>query len=315
MSDLKTITLIIPVYNESASLPEFLRELSLKTVTLPYHFNYLVIDDGSTDGVDVFLQTAVQQYPQLTVLSFSRNFGKEAAITAGLDHCQGDACIIMDADFQHPFAMLDVFLQEWQNGYEVVYGIQTDRQHESWLRRAAGKLFYKVLGKFSEVNLPANAGDFRLMDRKVVDAMKGLREKNRYMKGLYAWVGFKALGVPFIAEKRFSGESSWNYRKLLKLALTGIFSFTSFPLRVWALIGFFIAGVFFILTLYILIKTLIFGDDMPGYASIMTAIGLLSGIQLISIGIVGEYIAMIFNETKNRPTYIIRDILKFPDKK
>lgn len=310
MTELKTIAIIIPVYNEKDSLPDFLRELTLKTASLPYHFNYLVINDGSTDGVGEFLQTAVHQYPQLTVLSFSRNFGKEAAITAGLDYCQGDACIIIDADFQHPFALLDIFLTEWQNGYDIVYGSQTLRKHESYLRRILGKLFYKLIGQFSEVQLPANAGDFRLMDRKVIDAMKHLKEKNRYMKGLYCWVGFKALSVPFVAEERFSGESSWSYRKLLKLALTGIFSFTSFPLRICAYIGFSLAGIFLILTLYILIKTLIFGDDMPGYASIMTAIGLLSGIQLISIGIVGEYIAMIFNETKNRPTYIVRDIIR-----
>ena len=243
----------------------------------------------------------------MKIIHFSRNFGKEAALTAGLDVSTGDAVVLLDSDFQHPVNLLSTFYDYWQQGYDMVYGVRQCRKQESFFKRKGALLFYKMIGYSSGVAIPVDAGDFRLMSRRVVDAIGRIPERARFMKGIYAWVGFKSLGVPFQVQERYAGVSQWNYRKLTNLALAGITSFSTFPLRFMAGFGLLISVVAFLYVFYITGKTFILGSDLPGWPTIVAAIMGFSGVQLISLGILGEYIAGIFFEVKRRPLYLVKD--------
>ncbi len=245
----------------------------------------------------------------ITIIDFSRNFGKEAALTAGIDHAIGDAVIPMDADLQHPPELLPVLLEKWEEGYEVVLAQRTSRHTDHFAQKFAARLFYKLHQKISQIHMPADVGDFRLMDRRVVDAVKQLRENNRFMKGIFAWVGFKSVLVPFEVEARSTGHSSFNVWKLWNLALDGITSFSTVPLRVWTYLGGLVSLTAFLYASYIFVRTLVYGVDTPGYASLMIAILFLGGVQLIGIGVLGEYLGRVYSEVKARPAYIIRQII------
>lgn len=300
------ISCIVPAYNEAAGIKKFLQTLVTKLQSLHHPYEIIVIDDGSKDQTSVIVEAlANESNNSIKLISFSRNFGKEIALTAGLEHASGDAVIIIDADFQHPLDLIPIFLEKWSEGYDMVYGIRKDRKNETATKRAFSQLFYKLLGLSANINIPPNAGDFRLLDRAVVASLNTCKERSRFMKGLYAWVGFNSVAVPFDVQERTTGKSSWSFFKLTKLGIGGIISFSDLPLQVWGFIGFVISAISFAYGLYIVLKTLIFGVDVPGYATIVVAIMFFGGIQLLSIGILGEYIARIFNEVKNRPAYII----------
>lgn len=299
------ISCVVPVYNEEAVVADFIVALQQALSELTNRFEIIMVDDGSRDRT----VEKIQQIPpdnHVKLLALSRNFGKEIALTAGIEHVQGDVTILMDADFQHPVGVIKDFLHQWVNGYDMVYGIRQSRESESWLKRNFANLFYWLMGKMSSIDMPRNAGDFRLMDRKITDAIKQFPERTRFMKGLYAWVGFKATGVPFEVNERAAGQSSWGFIRLAELAITGIASFSDIPLRVWSMVGFVISLISLIYAIYILTVTLLYGADLPGFPTLVVAIMFLGGIQLLSVGILGEYIARIFTEVKQRPKYLLR---------
>ena len=300
------ISCVVPVHNEEQNIQPFLEALKPKIASFSSHYEILIIDDGSNDDTRNQLAPFLED-TRTKLIQFSRNFGKENAITAGIQICQGDIAIIVDADFQQPLSVIDQFIDKWQEGFDMPYGLRKDRNNEKPWRRWLTNRFYKILGLLSEVEIPADAGDFRLLDRRVIEAIKQCPENSRFMKGLYAWSGFSDIAVPFEMQKRASGKSSWSVYRLFDLALTGIFSFSDLPLRIWSLIGLTISSISFVYDLWIVFKTLMFGAQVPGYATTVVAIIFFGGIQLISIGILGEYIARIFREVKNRPLYIIRD--------
>jgi len=306
------ISCIIPVYNEELNICTFFSKLQACLYDLTSHFEIIVIDDGSRDATVARLLQLPKEY-NVKLLQFSRNFGKETALMAGLDHAAGDVAILMDADFQHPMALLPTFLMQWGEGYEMVYGIRQNRDIESSVKRNLAKLFYWLMAKLTKMDVPSNAGDFRLLDRKVINALNSFKERTRFMKGLYAWVGFKKMAVPYEVQARVAGKSSWGLAKLTELAITGITSFSNVPLRVWGFIGFIISFVSFLYAIYIVTVTLLYGADLPGYPTIVVAIMFFGGIQLLSIGILGEYIARIFTEVKQRPKYILEQKYGFEE--
>lgn len=304
------ISCIVPVHNEAAGISLFIEALKTALQSLTNRFEIILIDDGSQDeSQKVITETLVNK--EVKLIAFSRNFGKESALTAGLLYCQGDVAILIDADFQHPLEILPVFLEKWAEGYDMPYGLRNSRDNESRIKRWFTHQFYRLMGHVSEVPLPPDAGDFRLLDRRVIDALNNCHENNRFMKGLYAWVGFNAIAVPYDVQERLAGTSSWSFTKLFNLALTGLISFSDAPLRVWSLIGSFISGIAFIYAIWIIVKTLVFGVDTPGYATIIVAIMFFGGVQLISVGILGEYIARIFREVKKRPSFIVSKTIGF----
>lgn len=306
------ISCIVPVHNEAEGISHFVLKLKEKLQTLSQQFEIILIDDGSKDDSSSIIEGLLDD--EVKLIAFSRNFGKENALTAGLQYCQGDVAILVDSDFQHPFDLFDVFLEKWAEGYDMPYGVRKDRSNESRTKRWFAHQFYRLLGLLSEIKVPSDAGDFRLLDRRVIDALNECHEYSRFMKGLYAWVGFKGIAIPYNVQDRFAGTSSWSFFKLFDLALTGIISFSDAPLRIWSLIGAFISSVSFIYAIWIIFKTLLFGVDVPGYATIVVAIMFFGGIQLISVGILGEYIARIFREVKKRPQFIVAKAIGFKDK-
>lgn len=298
------ISCIVPVYNEQANVETFFPLLVQTIEKITKHFEIIVIDDGSRDDT-VAKILGLPKSLRIKFIKLSRNFGKEIALTAGLDHCKGDVAVIIDGDFQHPIEVIPEFVQQWGQGYDMVYGVRHNRNHESKLKRNFAEIFYWLMGKITKITIPNNAGDFRLLDRKVIDAINRFQESSRFMKGLYAWVGFKSIAVPFEVKERSAGKSGWGFYHLTELALTGITSFSDVPLRVWGFIGFLISFVSLVYAIYIVTVTLLFGADLPGFPSIIVAVMFLGGIQLLSIGILGEYIARIFTEVKQRPKYFI----------
>ncbi|HLX64303.1 MAG TPA: glycosyltransferase family 2 protein [Planctomycetota bacterium] len=299
-----SISCVIPACNESANLRLLIPQLAETLATLTDRFEIVVVDDGSTDDSAATLVGLRENFPVKCVF-LSRNFGKEAALTAGIDEATGDVVVLMDADFQHPVSLIPEFIAKWREGYEMVYGVLKDRAHESFVKRTLTRAFYTLLSKVARIPIQPDAGDFRLLDRKVVESLKALPERNRFMKGLYAWVGYKSIAVPFQVEERRTGRSKFKYRHLTRLALAGMISFSELPLRLSAIAGLLISLVSMSYGLYILVRTLIFGADLPGWATLVVAITFLNGIQLLAIGVVGEYIASIFNEVKGRPNYVI----------
>ena len=308
----KMISCVIPIFNEEAVLPQFIAALDQTLKELSYPYEIVLVDDGSEDNTLTIMQQLRTQFP-IHYLRFSRNFGKEKALSAGLDHAKGDAVILLDGDFQHPLALLAEFVVHWEQGYDMVYAVRQNRADESWLKRTCAKAFYQFTSRINRINIPANAGDFRLLDRKIVNALQKLPERNRFMKGLYSWVGFKQIAIPFEVQPRTLGTSQWSFYSLLDLAITGITSFTAFPLRMIALGGIGVATLAILYALWIILSTLIFGIQTPGWATIVTTITFFGGLQLFALGVVGEYIGRVFDEVKHRPHYIIDEEASFDD--
>lgn len=306
----KRISCVVPIYNEAMLIVAFIEALDVTLKALQYPYEILLIDDGSQDNTQDIILTLKSKYP-IRYIRFSRNFGKEAALSAGIDEAVGDAVILMDADFQHPLDLLPRFVKEWEAGFDMAYAVRQSRADEGFIKRACTKLFYKFAPKIKRVTIPPNAGDFRLLDRKIVNALKLLPERNRFMKGLYSWVGFKQVAIPYQVQARLAGHTRWSFTSLLDLAITGITSFTAFPLRMIALGGSAIAILALTYALWIVLSTLMFGITTPGWATIVTALSFFGGLQLFAIGVVGEYIGRIFDEVKQRPNYIIDESLSF----
>ncbi|MBP6598120.1 MAG: glycosyltransferase family 2 protein [Giesbergeria sp.] len=298
------LSCVVPAYNEAGHLAEFLQALHACASALTPDFEILVVNDGSRDHTR---EVALAQAEALGVryLEFSRNFGKEAALSAGIDHARGNAILLIDSDFQHPLELVPRMVDLWRSGYDMVYGVITDRAAESGLKRLGTDVFYRLMGFGSDIHIPRNAGDFRLMDRKVVQALKALPERNRFMKGLYAWVGFQTVALPFVPAERHSGQSSFNLRRLGSLALLGMTSFTTLPLRFWGVVGACLSVLSIFYGLWIAVETLLFGNPLSGWPTLAASVLLFSGIQLLSIGILGEYIGRIYEEVKGRPVYLL----------
>ena len=305
---MKRISILIPCYNEEKSLPLLYPELVKLMDSEPnYEWELMFVNDGSRDGTLKVLQDLRQQDPRVNYVDLSRNFGKEAAMLAGFDHVTGDCMVIIDADLQHPPTLIHDMIHWWEQGYDDVYAKRKSRGKESWLRKRLSLQFYKILQSSSRFDVLQNVGDFRLLDRCCINALKQLRESQRYTKGMYSWIGFKKKDVEFEQGDRIAGESSWNYRQLFSFAIDGITSFTSAPLRISTIVGFIVSLLAFLYMIYVFIKALIYGDPVQGYPTLVILILFLGGIQLLSLGIIGEYIGRIYNETKNRPDYIVRE--------
>ena len=305
---MKKISILIPCYNEEQSLPLLYPELvKLMDGNTAYDWELMFVNDGSKDNTLECLKQLRQQDARVNYVDLSRNFGKEAAMLAGFDYVTGDCMVIIDADLQHPPTLIPEMIKWWEQGYDDVYARRKTRGKESWLRKRLSLLFYKLLQRASRFEVLQNVGDFRLLDRCCINALKKMRESERYTKGMYSWIGFKKKEVEFKQGDRRAGVSSWSYRKLFSLAIDGITSFTTAPLRISTIAGFVISMCAFLYMIYVFIKALIWGDPVQGYPTLVILILFLGGIQLLSLGIIGEYIGRIYNETKNRPDYIVRE--------
>jgi glycosyltransferase involved in cell wall biosynthesis len=297
-------SVIVPVFNEEKGLDALVARL-VPVMEKLGRFELIFVDDGSRDGTMAVLRSLCAADNRFGGLSFSRNFGKEIAISAGLDQARGDAVIILDADLQHPPEVIAEFVAKWREGFHNVYGVRRDRESESPLRRGFARLFYRIFARFADTELPEGAGDFRLIDRRAVDVLKALPERARFSKGLYAWVGFKAAGVPFDVEERRHGTSRWNFRRLMRFALDGITSFSTVPLRLSIYVG--LVASFFAIAYAVgfIVRTLILGVDVPGFPSLIVSVMFFSGVQLVFLGVIGEYVGRIFEEVKRRPLYVV----------
>lgn len=304
---MKSITILIPAYNEVESFEDIKRCMSQVINDNPdYAWQFLLVNDGSTDHTLQLMIEAHHSDNRYHYIDLSRNYGKEIAIMAGLDHVETDAVIMMDADMQHPIETIPEMIKYWEEGYDDVYA-QREKSDESWLKRYTSKLYYKILQKSTNIPIQKDTGDFRLLDRKCIDALKEMRETDRNNKGMFSWIGYKKKGILYQQNERKHGKSKWSYYKLLNLALTGITSFTTAPLRFASIFGFFVSLLAFAYLAYTVVKTLIYGDPVQGYPTLIVTILFLGGIQLIALGIIGEYLSHIFNETKKRPGYFIRE--------
>lgn len=302
------LSVVIPCYNEESNIDHLFERIEATLKSLKIKYEIVCVNDGSKDRTLERLVEYHQAKPQVKVINLSRNFGKETALTAGLDYAQGAAVIPIDADLQDPPELIGELLAKWREGYDVVYATRRTRHGEGPLKRITAKLFYKIISKVSSVSIPQNTGDFRLLDRKVVEALKQTPERSRFMKGLFAWVGFKQTYILFDRDPRFRGKTTWNYWKLWNFALDGITSFSLVPLKVWSYIGFCIALISFLYASFLIIRTLMSGVDVPGYASVMVAILFFGGIQLLTLGIIGEYLGRVYEEVKRRPLYLVREL-------
>jgi glycosyltransferase involved in cell wall biosynthesis len=304
---MSTISLVVPVFNEIAAIPRFLPALNTVLRHMEgYRFEFVFVNDGSTDGTLDILVEASKRDPRVIVVDLSRNFGKEAALTAGLLEAGGDAVIPMDVDLQDPPEVIPRLVAEWEKGYEVVLARRSDRSSDSFLKRKSAAWFYRVHNLVSEPRIPEDVGDFRLLDRKAVDALRALPERRRFMKGLFSWLGFRTTCIEYTRKPRSAGISKFSGWKLWNFALEGITSFSTMPLRVWTYLGLLVAALAFGYLAFIVSETLLTGVDVPGYASLLATILFLGGVQLIGIGVLGEYVGRIYIESKQRPVYLVR---------
>ncbi len=305
---MKKVTILIPCYNEEASLDALYKALKqLMDSQSDYSWEVLMVNDGSKDHTIDVIRQLRERDKRICYVNLSRNFGKENAMLAGFDYATGDCMVIMDADLQHPPSAIPEMLAKWEEGYEDVYAKRITRGKESWLRKQFSLFYYHMLNHMTRVEILENVGDFRLLDRKCINSLKELRETQRYTKGMYCWIGFKKTEISFEQGDRLAGESSFNFLRLLNLAIDGITSFTTAPLRIATIMGLFVSLIAFIFMCYILLTTLIWGEPVQGYPTLITVILFLGGVQLLSLGIIGEYLGRIFYETKGRPVYVVSD--------
>jgi glycosyltransferase involved in cell wall biosynthesis len=301
------LSIVVPLYNEELNIDYLFERLESVLENLSSTYEIVCVNDGSKDNTLKCLVDHHYRNSAIKVVNLSRNFGKEIALTAGIDHAIGAAVIPIDADLQDPPELIGELVNKWREGYDVVYATRRSRQGESWVKKLTALAFYHTIGRMSQVPIPSNTGDFRLLDRKVVEALKQLPERTRFMKGLFAWVGFKQTSVMFDRHPRLKGKTTWNYWRLWNFAIDGITSFSLFPLKVWGYVGIVISLISFIYASFLIIRTIIYGVDWPGYASLMVAILFLGGIQLLTLGIIGEYLGRVYEEVKRRPLYLVRE--------
>ena len=302
-----TFTIIAPIYNELENIPELyprLREVMDRTGE-PWEL--ILVDDGSSDGSTEVIRKLAENDQRVRPVIFARNFGHQIAVTAGVDYSRGDAVIIIDADLQDPPEVILDLIDKWREGYEVVYAVREERQGESWFKRITASIFYRAIFRITDVDIPLDAGDFRLMDKKVITVMQGMREKHRFLRGMSAWVGFRQVGVPYKRQPRYAGETKYPLNQMIKLALNAVTSFSYFPLQLATYLGFIAAGVSVLGILVVAILRLTTGSALLGQATTLIIVLFLGGVQLISLGIIGEYIGRIYDEMKNRPLYIVAE--------
>jgi len=300
------ISVVIPFYNESGLVLPLYDRLSSVLNKTGHSWELICINDGSLDGTLEELLKLRNQDPRVGVVDLSRNFGKEAALTAGLDLAKGDVAIPMDADLQDPPELIPHLLSKWREGYDIVNAVRTERAGETWLKKLTAYGFYRLINRFSPVKIPEDVGDFRLLSRAVVEAVRKLPERRRFMKGIFAWVGFRTVAIPYEREMRLKGKTKWNYWRLWNFALEGITSFSQIPLQLSSYIGFLVSVGAFCYGIFLMIRTLIFGNSVKGYPSLMVAILFLGGVQLMALGVIGEYLGRTYEESKQRPLYVVR---------
>jgi len=308
------ISVVVPLYNEEENIDVLFRRLLAVLEALNTSYEVVCVNDGSRDNTLKNLVEYHQRYPQIKVVNLSRNFGKDIAMSAGIDYSQGMAVIPIDADLQDPPELIAEMIEKWHEGYDVVYASRRVRIGESWFKRFSAEGFYQVINKLSRVSIPPNTGDFRLIDRRVVESIKKMPERQRFMKGIFAWVGYKQTSILFDREPRYQGQTKWNYWKLWNFAIDGITSFSFLPLKVWTYVGLIIALVSLVYASFLILRTIILGIDVPGYASLMVAVLFLGGIQLLTLGIIGEYIGRVYEEVKGQPLYLVRDCYGFENR-
>jgi polyisoprenyl-phosphate glycosyltransferase len=300
------ISVVVPLHNEEPNINYFFERLESVLDRLGLTYEIVCVDDGSKDNTLRQLVAHHHRNSRIKVVSLSRNFGKEVALTAAIDHAIGAAVVPIDADLQDPPELIADMITQWQQGYDVVYATRKSRQGESWLKRFTANVFYRVIGRMSTVEIPRNTGDFRLLDRRVVEVLKQMPERTRFMKGIFAWVGFRQTFILYDRAERYKGRTKWNYWRLWNLAVDGITSFSVLPLKVWSYVGFSLAIAAFLYAMFLIIRTLILGIDVPGYASLMVATLFIGGVQLLTLGIIGEYLGRVYEEVKGRPLYLVR---------
>lgn len=303
------LSIAIPVYNEEAVVPLLYEHLAAVLAKLPYTFEILFVDDGSTDGTFQIIKNLQRQDRRIKAISFSRNFGHQAALTAGIQYATGDAVITMDGDLQHPPSLIPTLIEKWEAGFQIVYTIRESTVDESFFKRFTSRLFYRIINAFSETPIQPSGADFRLLDRSVVRNLNTLEERDRFLRGLIGWMGFSATGVSYTAESRAAGVSKYSTRKMLRLAIDGMMSFSAAPLHLVTYLGLIVSALSFLYGLYSIYAYFFTNLTIPGWTSILVAVLFLGGVQLISIGFVGEYLIRIYNETKGRPLFIIKDSL------
>lgn len=301
------LSIVVPVYNEAEGLAEFHKRVSGVLGSLVFKSEVIYVNDGSTDSSIATLMQLKLSDPRVAIIDLSRNFGKEIALTAGIDHSCGDAVVVIDADLQDPPELIPALIHEWEQGFDVVYAQRSGREGESSLKKATAYAFYRVIQNVSRVSIPKDTGDYRLLSRRAVSALKQLREQHRFMKGLFAWIGFPQKEVRYTRLPRYAGNTKWNYWKLWNFALEGITSFTIAPLKGATYLGISVAIAALISATIIVFKTLVYGNPVAGYPSLMVTMLFLGGVQLVGIGILGEYVGRMFNETKGRPLYLIKN--------
>ena len=312
----KTITILIPAYNEAQVLPKLFARLKALAESVPaYQFEFLFVNDGSRDDTLSLIQEYAKRDPHVSYINLSRNFGKEIAMCAGIDHAAKDALVIIDADLQDPPELIPQMIKHWEEGYDDVYAKRSSRLGESWFKKVTSRIFYKLLQKSTSIPIQQDTGDFRLLDRRCIEALQQFREAERYTKGFFSWIGYKKKEITYVRDPRAAGETKWNYLKLMNLAIDGIVSFTTTPLRISTILGLLVSFAAFVYIIVIIGRTILFGIDLAGYPSMMAVILFLGGVQLLSLGIIGEYIGRIFNETKRRPLYFVEEYHQAKDKK
>ncbi len=307
------ISVVAPFFNEEEAVDRFFQQVIAALQNIDAQWEIVCVDDGSSDHTLQQLLTAARGNSSISVVTLSRNFGKESALTAGIESSSGDVVVLIDADLQDPPILIGEMLTKWREGYDVVYGVRESRNNDSLTKRITAGGFYKIFNSLTSVPVPANTGDFRLMDRRVANRLRELPERTRFMKGLFAWLGYKSTAVYYDRPGREEGESTWSYWKLWNFALDGLTSFSTVPLRVWTYIGLIVSLMSFGYASFLIFRTMIIGVDLPGYASLMVVILFLGGIQLISLGVLGEYLGRVFIEVKQRPIYLIDRVYHFPN--
>jgi glycosyltransferase involved in cell wall biosynthesis len=302
------VSLVVPVFNEQEAIPVFLERVAAQVRLPDARLEIIFVNDGSTDDTLGVLLRVADGRGDVRLVNLSRNFGKEAAMSAGLDHAEGDAVVLIDVDLQDPPELIAAFLAQWRQGYDIAYGLRTNRRGDSRFKAATAGAFYAWFNRISDTPIPPNVGDFRLLDRRVVQALRMLPERGRFMKGLFAWVGFPSIGIPFERPARTVGRSSWNYWRLWNFALEGFVSFSTAPLKIWTYLGVVIALAAVAYAGYIMVRVLVQGIDVPGYASLLVFLLTGTALNLISLGMIGEYIGRLFVETKQRPVYLVEGV-------
>lgn len=305
------LSLVVPFYNEEAAIGSFLDRTAPIARQITADYEIVCVNDGSSDGTLAALEAAAATDRRIKIVDLTRNFGKECALTAGLDFCTGDAVIPLDADLQDPPEVIPQLVEKWQGGADMVIAVRSDRTSDTLAKRGFARLFYRVIGRLGDVPIPTDAGDFRLMDRRVVEAIKLLPERNRFMKGIFAWLGFRQEIVTYVRPQRVAGETKWRPWALWNLALDGITSFSTLPLRMWTYGGLLVALIAFVYMVVIIGRTLLFGSNVPGYPSLMAILLFFSGVNMIGLGIMGEYLGRVFIEVKRRPLYLVRQVIGF----